>query len=160
MILFFTFIATTGLFQDDQAAPPTARPNIFGIQQENQTEVFVASDVSEETEQAVKETLAAAVETWGSTGRLEYWVLGPDREAALELSEKFCKRRVARGDMTMRECMRDRFNKDHGFFVLPKDRRRCGRDGAAFDECGTQWRVRMGFSPILIVDPARFCRTA
>ena len=160
MILFFTLIATTGLCQDDQAAPPAARPNLFGIQQGNQTEVFVASDVSEETEQAVKETLAAAVDAWGSTGRLEYWVLGPDREAALELSEKFCKRRVARGDMTMRECMRDRFNKDHGFLSYQKigaDAVATGRPSmSAGHNGGSEWgfhryssSIPLGFAGLL-----------
>lgn len=119
MILFFTLLATAGLVQDDQAAAPAtpSATNLFGIKQENQTEVFVASDVSKEIEQAVKETLAVAVDTWGSSGRLEYWVLGTDRTAALELGAAFCERRVARGDMTKRDCLADRFNKDHGFLM-------------------------------------------
>ena len=117
MILFFTLIATSGLWQDDESTTPVVRPSLFDIRQANQTEVFVASDVSPEVEQAIRKTLAAAVETWGSTGRLEYWVVGADREAALQLAEAFCQRRVERGDMTKRECLADRFNKDHGFLM-------------------------------------------
>ena len=69
----------------------------------NQTEVFVASDVSKKVEKAVKDTLAVAVDTWGSSGRFEYWVLGIDRAAAEELASAFCRRRVARGHMTRRD---------------------------------------------------------
>ena len=51
-------------------------------------EVFTAADVSEKTKQAVVDTLAAASDIWGSSGRLEYWVLGTDRDAALQLGIK------------------------------------------------------------------------
>ena len=121
MILFWSIVASLAMFQNASGVEKKEPPeDIFGIQPENQVEVFVASDISEEVRAGVTETLALAVESWGSTGRLEYWVLGADREAALKLSEKFCKRRVERGDMTMRECMRDRFNTNHGFLSYQK----------------------------------------
>ena len=91
--------------------------NLFGIKQENQTEVFVAADVSQAVEQGMKETLAAAVKSWGSSGHLEFWVLGADRAAAIELTAEFCARRVARGDMAERDCLDDSENKDHGFLM-------------------------------------------
>ena len=80
-------------------------------------EVFTAADVSEKTKQAVVDTLAAASDIWGSSGRLEYWVLGTDRDAALQLGIKFCERRVARGQMTRRDCLADNDNRDHGFLM-------------------------------------------
>lgn len=80
-------------------------------------EVFTAADVSEKTKQAVVDTLAAASDIWGSSGRLEYWVLGTDRDAALQLGLKFCERRVARGQMTRRDCLADNDNRDHGFLM-------------------------------------------
>ena len=121
MILFLSIFATFVIFQDASVVgKKQPSDDMFGIQPENQVEVFVASDISKEVKASVTETLALAVESWGSTGRLEYWVLGVDRKAALELSEQFCKRRVERGNMTMRECMRDRFNKDHGFLSYQK----------------------------------------
>ncbi|MEO1995234.1 MAG: hypothetical protein ABGZ17_08160 [Planctomycetaceae bacterium] len=102
-----------------EATPPDATPpaNLFGIKPGNQTEVFVASDVSKKVEKAVKDTLAVAVDTWGSSGRFEYWVLGTDRAAAVELASAFCQRRVARGHMTKRDCLNDSTNKDHGFLT-------------------------------------------
>ncbi|MEC9091481.1 MAG: hypothetical protein VX438_02160, partial [Planctomycetota bacterium] len=94
-----------------------SKTNIFGKQQKNQTEVFVAADVPEKVEKGVKETLAAAVKTWGSSGRLEYWVLGTDRDAAVKLASVFCQRRVKRGDMRKKDCLQDTTNRDHGFLT-------------------------------------------
>ena len=93
-VFLLTLISATGFAQ---APPKSKSENIFDKKPQNQTEVFVASDVSKKVEQAVKDTLAVAVDTWGSSGRLEYWVLGTDRAAAVKLAESFCKRRVARG---------------------------------------------------------------
>lgn len=116
MRLLIAILVTLGFPQGATASPQTAiEGNLFGIQPKNQVEVFVAADVPESVRRGVTETLAVAVETWGSSGKLEYWVLGTDRDAALALGETFCERRVAHGDMTKRDCMRDRFNKDHGF---------------------------------------------
>lgn len=111
-----------GVAKCQETTPVNATPsaNIFGIKAGNQTEVFVASDVSKKVEKAVKGTLAVAVDTWGSSGRFEYWVLGTDRAAAVELAAAFCRRRVARGHMTKRDCLRDTTNKDHGFLTYQK----------------------------------------
>ena len=112
---FFLLMFTTVGGQESVSRPALDPTNIFGVEQRNQTEVFVASDVSRKVEQAVKDTLAVAVDTWGSSGRFEYWVLGTDRAAAVELASAFCARRVARGHMTRRDCLNDSQNKDHGF---------------------------------------------
>ena len=86
MSFYFAILMMVGFVQENEPAPQAVVPtNLFGIKQENQIEVFVASDVSEAVETGVTETLALAVKTWGSSGRLEYWVLGTDRDAALEL---------------------------------------------------------------------------
>ncbi|GDY02284.1 hypothetical protein LBMAG49_16130 [Planctomycetota bacterium] len=94
-----------------------AATNRYGIKQENQTEVFVAADVSQAVAEGVKETLAAAVKCWGSSGRLEFWVLGADRDAAMKLAADFCARRIKRGDLAEKECLDDIDNKDHGFLM-------------------------------------------
>ena len=118
--------------------------NIFGvIQGKNQTEVFLASDLPKEVETGIKETLAAAVKAWGSSGRFEYWVLGTDRAAAVKLAEAFCKRRVARGHMTKKNCLRDSSNKDHGFLsyqAIGAKAIATGRPrGSAGHNGGAQW---------------------
>ena len=110
--------ALLGTVQTATASPQKSLSgNLFDIQPKNQVEVFVASDVPDSVKRGVTETLALAVETWGSSGKLEYWVLGTDRDAALELNKAFCERRIARGDMTRHDCMRDRLNQDHGFLA-------------------------------------------
>ena len=124
----------------DNEAPPA---NLFGIKRGNQTEVFVASDVSKKVEKAVKDTLAVAVDTWGSSGRFEYWVLGTDRAAAEKLASAFCRRRVARGHMTRRDCLRDSTNKDHGFLTYQEIGAKAlatGRpQGSAGHNGGAEW---------------------
>ena len=73
---FFLLMFAIVSGQESVSRPALDPTNIFGVEQRNQTEVFVASDVSRKVEQAVKDTLAVAVDTWGSSGRFEYWVLG------------------------------------------------------------------------------------
>jgi hypothetical protein len=74
--------------------------DIFGVQpRANQTEVFAASDVSQEALNRTNEVLAAAVVEWASSGRLEYWLIGADESAALALADQYCSRRVSRGDL-------------------------------------------------------------
>jgi hypothetical protein len=136
------------------------RSNIFDVKQQNQTEVFVASDVSRNVERAVKETLAVAVETWGSSGRLEYWVLGTDRAAAIALASLFCERRVARGQMKQQDCLRDSRNKDHGFLsyqTIGAEALATGRPrGSAGHNGGAEWgfhrmssSLPLGFAGVL-----------
>jgi hypothetical protein len=125
------------------AVSPVAVWDLFGKKNANQTKVFVAADVSPEVQAAVQNTLDVAVETWGSSGRLEYWVLGTDRQAALKLAEAFCKRRVASGHMTQEECLRDRDNKDHGFLTyqaIGSEALSSGKPrGSAGHNGGAQW---------------------
>ena len=122
---------------------PAPEKNIFDVQQKNQTEVFVAADVPKKVSQGVKETLAVAVDTWGSSGRMEYWVLGTDREAAVALAKQFCQRRVARGQMSEQACLADSENKDHGFLMYQQigaDAVKSGRArGSAGHNGGAQW---------------------
>lgn len=129
--------------QETPAEAAVASASIFGKKNANQTEVFVAADVSPRVQQAVRNTLKVAVETWGSSGRLEYWVLGTDREAAAKLAEKFCERRVARGHMSQQECLRDRENKDHGFLMyqaIGAEALSSGKPrGSAGHNGGAQW---------------------
>ena len=165
MNVFLSLFVTLVTFQNGPCAGfIEPQDDLFGIQPKNQVEVFAASDLSKEVKEGVTETLAMAVETWGSTGRLEYWVLGADREAALELSKQFCERRVERGDMTMRECMRDRFNKDHGFLSYQKigaDAVATGRPSmSAGHNGGSEWgfhryssSLPLGFSGLFDIAP-------
>lgn len=116
-----TLVLEIASLQGQETTDPVIFPqdDIFGrdAKSGNFIEVFTAADVSDKVKQAVVETLAAASSVWGSSGRLEYWVLGADRDAALQLGLEFCERRVARGQMTRRDCLADNDNRDHGFLM-------------------------------------------
>jgi hypothetical protein len=160
LILAGVICESRGTAQEAQA-PEVAKPsNTFGVKQENQTEVFVAADVSGKTEKAVKDTLAVAVKTWGSSGRLEYWVLGTDRDAGVALAAAFCERRVARGHMTQKDCLNDSSNKDHGFLSYQEigaEALASGKPrGSAGHNGGAQWgfhrmtsSLPLGFAGVL-----------
>ena len=149
--------------QDDTTPPPVPEQQaiaLFDIKPQNQIEVFVAADIKAETAEGIAQTLNAAVLAWGSTGRLEYWVVGADRDAAIALSDKFCKRRVERGDMTARQCRRDRTDEDHGFLMYQKigaDALAKGRASmSAGHNGGSEWGIHryssslpLGFSNLL-----------
>ena len=143
-----------------QGESTATRTNIFDVKQKNQTEVFVAADVPRNVQQAVEDTLAVAVGAWGSSGRLEYWVLGTDRAAAVALAELFCERRVARGEMTQQGCLRDSRNKDHGFLsyqTIGAEALAAGRPrGSAGHNGGAEWgfhrmssSLPLGFAGVL-----------
>lgn len=127
----------------EQATAHSSESSIFGIRQKDQTQVFAAADVPAKVTQAVKDTLAAGVDTWGSSGRLEYWVLGTERDAAIRLSELFCERRVAAGQMTRQACLADCSNQDHGFLMYQEigaQALKTGRPrGSAGHNGGAEW---------------------
>jgi len=139
---------------------PADEVHRFGRKQTNQTEVLAASDVPKPAVYGVRDTLAAAVKTWGSSGRMEYWILGTDHAAAVALAKKFCDRRVARGHMTRKSCEQDSGNKDHGFLMYQKigaDALESGRPrGSAGHNGGAVWgfhrmtsSLPLGFAGVL-----------
>ena len=83
--------AQTATAQPSATAQATATPtNLFGVQPGvNQTQIFAASDVPVQVVNRVKEVLAAAVKEWGSSGSLQFWLVGTNESAAKELSKKF-----------------------------------------------------------------------
>ena len=164
LLIFFLVSLQSSISANGQQAEQQQeqRQNIFGKKQENQTEVFVAGDVSPKVEQAIKETLAVAVKTWGSSGRMEYWVLGTDPNAAKKLAEKFCNRRVALGQMSRIDCLADSSNKDHGFLMYQQIGAKAlasGRPrGSAGHNGGAEWgfhrmtsSLPLGFAGVLKV---------
>jgi len=50
--------------------------------------------------------LAAAAQEWGNFGPVEYWVLGADENAAIDLITKYCQRRNDRGDLDYNQCLK------------------------------------------------------
>ena len=68
-------------------------------------EVFVASDLRASTKSTIEATLDAAAAEWGNYGPVEYWVMGADKVAALELVKKYCQRRAKRNNQVNSRCI-------------------------------------------------------
>ena len=160
IVVMSTAAESKSVEQENVVRPQSPSKNLFGTETKNQTEVFAAKDVNKKVTQAVRETLGAAVQTWGSSGRLEYWILGTDRDAAIELGKKFCERRVARGHMTRNDCLMDYSNKDHGFLMYQEIGAKAlatGKPrGSAGHNGGAQWgfhrmtsSLPLGFAGVL-----------
>ena len=62
-------------------------------------ELFFASDISDFTQEQFRNDLNLGIEEWGNYGPLEYWVLGNDINAAIELAELYCEKRTSRGEL-------------------------------------------------------------
>jgi hypothetical protein len=80
-------------------------------------EVFVASDLRASTKSTIEATLDAAAAEWGNYGPVEYWVMGADKAAALELVKKYCQRRAKRNDQGNSGCI-DRETGSNGSYGL------------------------------------------
>ena len=82
-------------------------PSQWTVAEEVRPEFFFAEDVAVEVRSAMTSTLDAGIEAWGNFGPIEYWVVGKDVPAAESLAQRYCDRRVSRGDMTAQECAAD-----------------------------------------------------
>jgi len=69
-------------------------------------EFFYSSDVSSQVKRCLEEAFYAATKGWGNYGPLEYWVTGRDVGAAEELVNRYCSRRIGRGELSLENCMR------------------------------------------------------
>lgn len=82
--------ASQPLAQTATAQPSATPTNLYGVQLGiNQTQIFAASDIPIEFVNRVKEILTATVKEWGSSGRLEFWLVGTSETAAQDLQTKF-----------------------------------------------------------------------
>ena len=54
---------------------------------------FFTSDLSDKVVNGINLALKTAADEFGKYGPVEYWVFGPDKQAALNLINKFCERR-------------------------------------------------------------------
>jgi len=66
---------------------------------------FFASDLSQNVIDGVNLALKTAAEEWGKYGPVEYWVFGTDKQASLDLINKFCERRETLNQWTITECL-------------------------------------------------------
>ena len=87
----------------------------WGVKKGYSPEVFCASDLQDAICPNVMSALLAAMIEWGNYEPVEYWVIGPGKEATLKLVEINCERRKNRGHMTMVECTNKHANENNWF---------------------------------------------
>ena len=66
---------------------------------------FFASDLSENVVNGINLALKTAADEFGKYGPVEYWVFGPDKQAALDLINKFCERREDLNQWNLSDCL-------------------------------------------------------
>ena len=66
---------------------------------------FFASDLSQNVIDGINLALKTAADEFGKFGPVEYYVFGTDRQAALDLINKYCERREILNQWTMTECV-------------------------------------------------------
>ena len=66
---------------------------------------FFTSDLSEKVVNGINLALKTAADAFGKYGPVEYWVFGSDKQAALDLINKFCERRVALNQWSLTDCL-------------------------------------------------------
>ena len=71
---------------------------VWGQLIEAQPLTYFAADLSDDIRNGVREALRAATESFGKYGLVEYWVIGSDYDAMVDLATVFCERRVSRGE--------------------------------------------------------------
>ena len=89
--------------------------NVVSIREPLVIEVFVASDVDDSVKEIIEQSLNLAADEWGLSWPVEYWVLGIDEQASVDLVNDFCQRRDSRGDQGYDDCARRQGgSEDHG----------------------------------------------
>ena len=102
----FTFsMNTTGVAND----PEIFNYDIYADYKEKTVDfypfAFFASDLSQNVINGINLALKTAADVFGKYGPVEYWVFGTDKQASLDLINKFCERRETLNQWTMSECL-------------------------------------------------------
>ena len=85
--------------QDDFPLNSTLTEDLWGQIVDTEPELFFANDISQNAQEQFRRDINLAITEWGNFGPLEYWILGNDINAALELAEIYCERRTSRGEL-------------------------------------------------------------
>ena len=127
---------------------------------------FFASDLSVNVINGINLALKTAADEFGKYGPVEYWVFGTDKQAALDLINKFCERRETLNQWTMTECLRREIDESLDYSMISYQK--VGENvilnnkpsGSAAHNGGSEWGIHnmahsypFGFDNIFEVDP-------
>ena len=84
---------------DDFPLNSTITEDLWGQIVDFEPELFFANDISLNAQEQFRRDINLGITEWGNYGPLEYWILGNDINAALELAEIYCERRTSRGEL-------------------------------------------------------------
>ena len=79
---------------------------------------FFTSDLSENVVNGVNLALKTAADEFGKYGPVEYWVFGPDKQAALDLINKFCERREDLNQWNLSDCLSRETDETLGYSMI------------------------------------------
>ena len=79
---------------------------------------FFASDLSENVVNGINLALKTAADEFGKYGPVEYWVFGPDKQAALDLINKFCERREDLNQWNLSDCLSRETDETLGYSMI------------------------------------------
>ena len=88
-----------------EKAPSGEEADGVPLSQNPTINVYIATDLSPDVGEIVLATLEEASIEWGIYWPVEYWILGVDETAGLNLVSEFCSRREALGQWGFDECM-------------------------------------------------------
>ncbi|MDC3238876.1 hypothetical protein OAT74_03710 [Flavobacteriaceae bacterium] len=127
---------------------------------------FFASDLSQNVIDGINLALKTAADEFGKFGPVEYYVFGTDRQAALDLINKYCERREILNQWTMTECISRETDESLDYSMIAYQK--VGENailnnkpsGSAAHNGGSDWGIHkmthsypFGFDNIFAVDP-------
>ena len=110
---------------------------------------FFAADLSENVINGINLALKTAADEFGKFGPVEYYVFGTDRQAALDLINKYCERREALNQWNMTDCTSSETDESRDYSMIAYQK--IGENailnnsprGDAAHNGGSDWRIHI-----------------
>jgi len=110
---------------------------------------FFASDLSQNVIDGINLALKTAADEFGKFGPVEYYVFGTDRQAALDLINKYCERREALNQWNMTDCTSSETDESRDYSMIAYQK--IGENailnnsprGDAAHNGGSDWRIHI-----------------
>ena len=110
---------------------------------------FFAADLSENVINGINLALKTAADEFGKFGPVEYYVFGTDRQASLDLINKYCERREALNQWNMTDCISSETDESRDYSMIAYQK--IGENailnnsprGDAAHNGGSDWRIHI-----------------